>query len=123
MSFLLVCFKGPLLSGRTLLHKQAVWEKQNLNGHVYCILHLEEISNCRHRFTSDKFTLTGKVTEDYLNYCRTEKTSQRNYPFHSVVIGYKVLILKVRVPIMQLFAKNLNKKHILFPHASQTKVT
>lgn len=36
-------------------------------------------------------------------------TSQRNYPLRSLVIGYKVLTLKDCAPIMQLFAKNLNK--------------
>lgn len=49
--------------------------------------------------------------------------SQRNHPLHSLVIGYKVLTLKDCVPIMQLFAKNLNKNHISLAHVSQRKVT
>lgn len=39
-------------------------------------------------------------------------TSRRNHPLRSLVIGYKVLTLKDRVPIVQLLAKSLNQKHI-----------
>lgn len=50
-------------------------------------------------------------------------TSQRNYPLCSLVIGYKVLTLKDCAPIMQLFAKNLNKIVHSFPHAFQRQAT
>lgn len=54
------------------------WEKPMSSGHVYCVLHLEKASNSRNIFAANKFTLTGKVTEDYLKclQCRNDKSEE-----------------------------------------------
>lgn len=93
-------------NGLFCLREQAVWEKPIFSWRVYHVLHLERASNSRNIFASNKFTLIGKVTEDYLKCLRAEMTSQRNHLLRSLVIGYKVLTLKDCAPIMQLFAKN-----------------